>query len=274
MLLRVSLTFIIVLLSLFGRAESEPKVDPFAAGIQALQTKDPKTAMDRFREALSQHPDDTAILTNLGIAAQEAGQKGWAIAYLREALTLGSPLKETRQALDFSLSQLQIKEIPHEIEAWEKLRENVLVGISLPGLLFINAIALLLCGMVWISYLRDRKAALENESPFPPFRFIHWAASLILVISIGLVICKILDLSEVRGTIVGEKIQAFSAPSKDAPALFEIYEGLEVLIQRSVQQPEAWLQIRYPGGPTGWVPADQVHITQSKEFLSNRKADP
>lgn len=271
MLFRTSITLIIVLFSLFGRAESEPKSDPFAAGIQALQTKDPKMAMERFREALSQHPDDTAILTNLGIAAQEAGQKGWAIAYLREALTLGSSLRETRQALEFSLSQLQIKEIPHEIEAWEKLRENVLVGISLPGLLFMNALALLLCGLVWINYLKGRKIALENETVFPPLRIIHWAASLVLVVSVSLVICKILDLSEVRGTIVGERVQAFSAPSKEAPGLFEIYEGLEVLVQRSQDQ---WLQIRYPGGPTGWVPADQVHITQSKDLISIAKAGP
>lgn len=258
----------ILLFSGAGRAESEPVTDPFAKGIQSLQTKDPKTAMDLFREALSQHPGDTAVLTNLGIASLEAGQKGWAIAYLREALTLGSNLRETRQALEFSLSQLQIKEIPHEIEFWEKLRENVLVGISLPGLLLINAVALLLCGLVWIGYLKDRKAALENETAYAPLRIIHWAASLALFVSLTLVICKILDLSEVRGTIVAEKVQAFSAPSKEAPGLFEIYEGLEVLVQRAQGE---WLQIRYPGGPTGWVPVEQVHITQSKDLIGSGK---
>jgi hypothetical protein len=279
------LLFLVLNLSVFGAtsAESPPAQPPsetanvpavplpkefgsdsFAKGIQQLQTKDASGALTSFREALLQHPDDTAILTNLGIAAQEAGLKGWAIAYLREALTLGSRLRETRQALEYSLSQLQVKELPHEIEPWEKLRENVLVGISLPWLLFFNGGALLLFGIVWIRFLKERKLAFENESLLPTLRPMHWAASFVFLISLSLVACKILDLSEVRATIVAEKVSAYSAPSTEAPTLFEITEGLEVLVQREEGK---WLQIRYPGGPTGWVNLDQVHITQSQNLL-------
>lgn len=260
-MLRSTFVFCILLsLSILARAES----DPFVLGVQQLQAKDSKSALESFREVLKQHPDDPAVLTNAGIAAQEAGAKGWAIAYLRHALTLGSTLRETKQALEFSLSTLQVKELPHEIEPWEKFRENVLVGISLPWLLFFNGGALLLCGVVWISFFRDRKRAEENEINYPPLRVIHWAASAVLAVSLTLVLCKILDLSEVRGTIVAEKIQAFSAPSTEAPSLFEITEGLEVIVQR---EDGKWLQIRYPGGPTGWVTTDQVHITQSQNLL-------
>ena len=247
-----------------AETQDDSGVDPFVRGVQQLQAKNAKSALESFRASLKQHPDDPAILTNAAIAAQESGAKGWAIAYLRQALTLGSTLRETRQALEFSLSTLAVKELPHEIEAWESFREKVLIGVSLPWLVFFNGGALLLFGIVWISYFRDRKQAEENESNYPPVRIMHWAASLVLVVSLTLVACKILDLSEVRGTIVAEKIQAFSAPSKDAPSLFEITEGLEVIVQREDGQ---CLQIRYPGGPTGWVSIDQVHITQSQNLL-------
>ncbi len=261
---RLLILAFVILCQFNARAESVAPGDPFAKGIQQLQANDPSGALASFRESLLQHPDDPAVLTNLGIAAQSAGQKGWSIAYLREALTLGTGLKQTRQALEFSLSQLQVKELPHEIQAWEKLRENILVGISLPWLLFFNGGALLLFGVVWINFFKLRKVAFENETPLPALRVMHWSASTVFVVAVGLVACKILDLSEVRGTIIAEKVQAYSAPSSEAPGLFEITEGLEVLVQR---EEGTWFQIRYPGGPTGWVRADQVHLTQSKNLL-------
>lgn len=238
--------------------------ESFAKGIEALQTKDPKTAVELFRQALSQHPEDPAVLTNLGISLQQNGEPGWAIAYLRKAQTLGSSLKETGQALEFSLSQLQVKEIPHDIELWEQLRQTILIGIPLPWLVLFNGLALLLFGSLLISFLRDRRKAFEEELVLPNLKVIHWFAGLALVCTLTLVVLKVWDLSEVRGTIVAEKVPANSAPSAEAPSLFELYPGLEVLVQRSEGD---WYQVKYPGGPTGWIKKDQIFITQSADLL-------
>ncbi len=238
--------------------------DDFQRGVRLLQSKDAPGAVEAFKAALQLHPGSTAILTNLGIASFEAGQKGWSVAFLRQAVHLGSTFPETKRALNFSLSQLDTKELPHDIVFWEILREKILVDIQIEAFLLLLAIVLLLAGVSLIRFLAARKRAFANEEALPAFGVVPILASICLVFSLGLVWAKLVDLSQVRATVVLEKTPVVSSPSADAPSLLDLFAGLEVIVQGIENN---FYQIQYPGGPIGWVAKDAVHVTQSSRWV-------
>lgn len=242
----------------------QPNEGDFHRGVRLLQSKDASGAVEAFKAALQLHPENTAILTNLGIATFEAGQKGWSVAFLRQAIALGSSFPETRRALDFALSQLDTKQIPHDIVFWEIFREKFLVGIQVEAFLFLLAITLLLLGVTLIRFLAQRKRALANEEVMPAFGPLQIVSTIGFILSLGLVWAKLVDLSQVRGTIVLETAPIVSAPSAEAPALLDMFAGLEVIVQGSENN---FYQIQYPGGPIGWISKDAVHVTQSSRWV-------
>lgn len=238
--------------------------DDFQRGVRLLQTKDASGAIEAFKAALQLHPENTAILTNLGIASFEAGQKGWSVAFLRQAVALGSSFPETKRALAFSLSQLDTKDIPHDIVFWELLRDKILVGIQVETFLLLLAVTLLLAGVTLIRYFAARKRAFSNEEPLPTFGPLPIIASVFFVFALSLVWAKLADLSQVRGTVVLDKAAVVSSPSADAPALLDLFAGLEVIVQGTENN---FYQIQYPGGPIGWISKDAIHVTQSSRWV-------
>lgn len=250
--------------SLANRSAHAAESAEFSKGLSLLQSKDAAGAVQAFKNALQEHPNDTAILTNLGIASFESGQKGWSVAFLRQALTEGSKLPETRRAFDFVMSQLDTKELPHDLVMWESFRSKVLFGTSVESLLFLLGLALLLSGLVFIRHLALRRRAHVNEEARPPFTWFHGVTLVLVVAAALLVWTKMMDLSQVRATIVADKTSAVTTPAADAPALFDLFAGLEVIVQRADKD---FYQVQYPGGPTGWVPKNNLYITQSSQLV-------
>lgn len=257
------LMFILCLSFVGGTALAE-ELGPFDRGVSLLQEKNASEAVAAFKEALESRPDDPTILTNLGIASFVAGQKGWAMAFLRQALSQGSNHPETRRAFQFVSSQLEVKELPHEVELWEVFREKVLLGISLTHLLATFALILLLAGLVFIRFLARRQRALKDEGPLPGFGAMHGATVLVLLISLALLWAKWADETQVRATVVADKVPVLTAPSAEAPPLFDLFAGLEVIVQR---EQNGWYQVQYPGGSVGWIARENVHITQSAQYV-------
>ncbi|PWU13663.1 MAG: hypothetical protein C5B49_14370 [Bdellovibrio sp.] len=238
--------------------------DSFQKGLALLQSNDAAGAIEAFKAALKSSPNDVSILTNLGIACSRAGQKGWAIAFLRQARTLGSNWPETSQALTFVLSQLEVKELPHELSLWETAHERALGQAQAETLATVWALCLLVSGFLLIRHLTARRRSQLNEEVPPGLGLLQWS-SFVLSFLVGLLLwAKLVDQSIVRATVVADKVSAVSAPAKDAPALFDLSAGLEVYVH---DKKDNFYQVQYPGGSTGWVPVDNVYITQSKELI-------
>jgi hypothetical protein len=71
----------------------------------------------------------------------------------------------------------------------------------------------------------------------------------------ALSVAKVIDQSTLRGTIIAKKIESRSTPDMTGTSLFDLYEGLEVIVRQST---DSWVQVTYPGGPTGWIPKDAI----------------
>lgn len=230
----------------------------FQAGIQAYQKQDYKKAIESFMKALPQSPRNAAVLSNLALAEFQLGQKGLAIAHFRQALSVDPGLPTAQNGLKLVLAQQPVKEIPHRIESYETIRNLFLKPVSLISYLLLTAFILLIAGWILIQYFGKKKRAFVEQTVSPPIPLVGFILSLLFVCSAMLTVMKIWDSTQARATVVENKVAVQSAPGENQAVLFELYEGLEVIVRT---KHESWIQISYPGGLSGWVPDKTLMIT-------------
>lgn len=241
----------------------EPSPPDFNRAAELSQKGEGAQALALWQQLLSLNPQDPALLTNAGIAAAQSQQWGLALSYLRDAVHLAPHTEQTQQALEYVQARLPVKEIPHNVELWESYRSSVLGGLSLIPLLLVGALVTLLVGLLFLRWLDDRRLADENDEPLPPFRAIHLISLVLFLAFSGLILSKVYEGLETRATILPEKVAVHSAADAEAPSLFDLYAGLEVWVLRHDGD---WVQIQYPGGPTGWLKEDSLRISTVSPF--------
>jgi len=245
------------------RAETAPQNSAetlFKSGVAALQKNDAKTAAEELRKAFELNPDQPVVLYNLGVAEQRLGRNGAALGLWRKALTLSPEFYPARRAIDWTTKRLEKSELARDVEFWESLRSAALVNVSLISYAGLFAVLLFIFGWTLLGYLGKRRRALLDESRLPTF---PWIAGFLGVLSFAfaiLTVAKFIDGQDLRATIVAKKVEARSAPADDGTPLFELYEGLEVVVQRISGD---WAQVTYPGGSTGWVPRGMIFTTNA-----------
>ena len=235
--------------------------DAFQAGVTNYQAKMFDQAREAFQKSLELSPNSTSALTNLALAQFQLGQKGMAIALLRKASALDPDFSTPKAALSFILPQMDVKEIPHEIRMWESLRSQLLVPVALSVFLSLTALFFFASGWLLLSFFGARKKAFKDEAPLPNFPVIATLVTVGFIAFLSLSVLKIWDHTIPRATVIAEKVSVLSAPDEKAPSLFELYSGLEVVIE-SVNQ--NWVQVTYPGAMTGWVPKSSLYHTTGR----------
>lgn len=252
----IYILFFLCSASISTQSLAEPNTpSEFQLGVQAYQKQDFKQAVESFTRALDEvkragGPQSATLLTNLGLAHFKLGNKGFALGYLRQALSFDPGLSTAHSALAFVLSQAQVKEIPHRLETYEAIRENFLEPVNISSYFFLSALFLFAGGWLIISFLGQRKRAMQQELSPPPLPIIGIVFLASFVVVMGLSFLKFWDSTQLRGTIVEAKVAVQAAPGENQAVLFELYEGLEVKVRR---KQDGWVQISYPGGMTGWI---------------------
>jgi tetratricopeptide (TPR) repeat protein len=231
----------------------------FEEGLKQAQSQKWNEARSAFRQAVQIQPDNAALWTNMGLVEYHLGEKGWAVALLRRALTLDPGQSTAKVGLDFILPELEVREIPHEIRWNETLHQQLLAGTSNFSWSVMTALLFLAFGWTWLQFAHQRRQSLAADKVLPTVPFLGVLFGFLLVASAALFVLKLLDVRQARGTVLPAKVSALSSPDANAPSLFELFAGLEVLIENS-QTPQ-WLQVTYPGGSTGWVTASSVFLT-------------
>jgi hypothetical protein len=235
--------------------------EAFARGTKSYQEQKFADAIGYFHNALDLHPDNATVLTDLGLSYFQNNQKGLSIAMLRRALYIDPSQSVAEAALKFVLSQLEVKEIPHQIETYERLRSSVLNSLSLSGFHLLTALLLFSSGFIWLRFLGRRRKSFELEETPPTTPMIGLLLAAGLLLSFSFTVLKIYDLSVPRATIIADKVSAQTAPGEGQTGLFDLYAGFEVIIRNATSD---WIQISYPGGLTGWVKKDSLMATSGK----------
>lgn len=256
-----SLSVVIFFLTLpvLCQAQSATPADLFKQGTQQYLAKEYKKSQELFTQSLDKDPNNPVTITNLALAEFQLGKKALAVGLLRKALAINPELPTAQSGLKFALTQLQVKEVPHQIELYEGLRAKFLQPAPLSAYLVLSALCFFASGWVLISYGGRRKKALQEEKALPPFPLIGLILSVCFVIFTGLVALKIYDSTVLRGTIVEEKVSLQTAPGENQVAILDLYGGLEVIAH---QVQGDWVQVTYPGSLTGWIKKSALLMTR------------
>lgn len=238
--------------------------EAFNLGIKSYQEKKYDVALQGFQRALDLHPESVSVLVNLGLTAFQLHQRGLAIAFFRRALFIEPGNSTAEAALKYSLSQLEVKEIPHQIETYERFRDDFLNIFSLNSLHLLTALLFFASGYIWLRYLGSRRRAFEEESALPKIPVAGSLLALLFVIAIGSTTLKSYDLTVPRATVIVDKVGAQTAPGEGQNTLFDLYAGFEVILRNFSKE---WVQVSYPGGLTGWVKKDSLMATSGKSAL-------
>ncbi len=233
----------------------------FESGVSSYQAKKYDEARLAFTNALQKEPSNVQTLTNLALVQYQLGQKAWAVALLRKAHNLAPDFSTPKAALDFILPQLDVKEIPHEIQLWETIRANFITPFTMTGFLALTGLCLFACGWLWLQYFGRRREALREDKIMPSFPAIPTLIAVIFLGVLILTILKVVDQGIPRGTVVNEKVTVYSAPNDQSVALFDLFGGLEVVLKTDNAD---WVQVTYPGATTGWIPKASLFQTSGR----------
>ncbi len=235
--------------------------ETFKIGIQSYGSQKYDEAAAAFTKALKLDPSNSTVLTNLALSQYQLGQKAFAVALLRRALSLDPDFSTARTAMEFILTQYEIRDVPHKIQYWENFRATFINPVPLFVYLLLTALLLFSTGWVLLTYFGERRRCLQNEKPFPAFSIVGFILSVGLFTSCSLTVLKIWDNNISRATVIRDSVSVLAAPDENAVSLFDLYGGLEVI---ALEIKENWIQVTYPGGLTGWVPKDSVFATSGK----------
>lgn len=237
-------------------------VEDFARAAQSLKagkTEDAKSAFLALERALPGNPE---VLLNLGLIAMKERRTGAALGLWRKGLTDNPTHSELNNAVQWGRSRLQKPDVTQDFDPWETYRSTVLLRVSPAAVVAASAAFLLLCGWLWLRWWGQRQRAYEEESALPATPVAAIFISIFFLFLLAVSVTLFIDRLDIRATVLKPKVAVLSAPDLEATVLFEVFEGLEVLV-RDVREvgTSKWRRITYPGGLTGWVREEDVFST-------------
>ena len=231
-------------------APSDAPEVSFAKGLDAFQKNDFENARKAFRESVIKDPERAVVWYNLGLAEQRLGRNGVAMAFWRKALHLRHGFQPAERAIVWTRPKLEKADIPHDVEMWENLRNSTLVKATTYQFELLAAILFFITAWFALAYVGRRRRAILDEKPLPSFPLTALISGVLFATLLALTICKIIDDQDLRATVIAKKVEAKALPDASSTTLFELYEGLEVIVRQS--RP-GWVQVTFPGGATGWI---------------------
>lgn len=229
--------------------------ESFQEGVKSFQAKDYAKAAEQFSAALALQPENSAALTNMALTQNELGQKMASYVYFKKAVQIDPGNLQAQQGLEFQKSQVQVRDVPHQIEPYERAREILVTPVPQFVPYAFSLIMLLVVGIRTIRHFARRRQAYVSGEDRPAFGPLNWFFTLLFVFSIFWSSLHTYDQSIARGLILSETVSLRSAPSIGSPAILELNGGLEV---RVLREQEGWFQVQYPGTFSGWLQKESL----------------
>lgn len=234
----------------------------YYSGVKAFENSNFQEASQNFRLAYTKSPRNLQILFNWGLSEYKLGRIGMAAGAWRRALALDPDFGLADQALRVLSPELPSTQTYGEAQFFENFRKTILSRVTLTQIGVATALFLFGSGWILLSYLGGRKRAKEEEKSLPAFPGIGVGLLILFLVTSGIGLSKIYDFFQPRATVIANLASVYSSPSENSSSLFEIAEGLEVVMNR---QQKGWRQISSPGGLSGWVKEESLFQTSGRQ---------
>ena len=103
----------------------------------------------------------------------------------------------------------------------------------------------------------------EGLGPAPESPYLGFFLLVLFFVSAVLTTAKVFDLKTHRGTVTASQVSVLATPDKESPVIYELFEGLEVIIKNTQG---LWVQVKYPGGLTGWIKSKNLFQTSGRYY--------
>ncbi len=253
-MLRFILSFILaVLLWINGHAafaQDRPDANSiFQKATAAYKKQNLDEAKLLFTEFLNKTPS-SEVYYNLGLVEYEAKNIGPAVGFWRKALELDPHNRLAEQSLAFIQKRIEHPELNRQNDNLEILHERLLKHSQLEYLTLLSVFIFVAATWLLLSYLGERRRSREQQLAQPALPWISGLLFVLFIFSSFISGAKLYDLNVSRATVLLNKISVLSAPDPESTLLFELFEGLEVVVESSHGD---YLQVTFPGGMTGWT---------------------
>lgn len=258
---RLIVFFFTLILPTLAWTQNDSFAELFKQGTQHYTAKEYDKAADAFNKAVDKDPHNATALTNLALAQFQLGKKALSVGLLRKALEADPELSTANAGLKFVLSQMEIHDVPHQIETYESVRSKLLAPIPLFAYLVLTAILLFAAGWTLLSYAGRRRNALAEEKAPPAVPFVGLLFTLGFLLSLSLLVLKLYDATIIRATIVEDRVSLQTAPGANQAAILDLSGGMEVVVKTVDKD---WSQVTYPGSLTGWIKSSSLVVTSGQ----------
>lgn len=221
----------------------------FQKAIESYKKQAFDDARKFFTELLSQNKS-SEVYYDLGLVEYDSKNLGPAVANWRKAIALDPHNQLAQDSLNFIQKRIEHPELNRQIDNFEMLRNRILIHSQIEYLALLSILIFGCASWLFLSYLGERKRSREQELSPPPVPWVFGVLLVLFFLSFFLSGAKVYDLTLARATVLPSKIQVLSAPDPESTTLFELFEGLEVIVDSSHDD---FLQITFPGGMSGWT---------------------
>jgi tetratricopeptide (TPR) repeat protein len=214
-------------------------------------------ALQAYQQVLAAGVHNADLYYNLGNAYLKTGKKGPAILCYKRALRLRPRDLDIQYNLEYARVLIKGKLPDAQESVLARLAQAVLKNVSLDELTKILSLSyLLVCIGVIILILR------------PPALLRRISLYLAVLGAAGILCASPFFLTKLyreaireTGIIMEEKVSAYSGPGEDNARLFDLYEGMEVMMKQSEH---GWTRVVLKNGLSGWIPGESLQAIQSK----------
>jgi tetratricopeptide (TPR) repeat protein len=256
---RTALKLLVFTFLLFttAMAKAEPRT-LLNEGINAYQQGQWDTAREKFSQLLGEQRWQFVGLYNLGNVAMRQKHLGEALGFYRRALNLKPQDSDTWFNYRFVLNSLPNRPAFNKLSSYEYLRQEFLSHFSFNQSLIVLFFASLFLLWNLLKYVRKYKAGREEDKGLvaPSPMLIVWG--ILFLVTLVASSLKLVDSYTERGTIVITKVDLRSGPGENNASMLELSEGIEVIVQSSVN---GWKQVSQSSGLTGWIPDTTLMLT-------------
>ncbi len=260
----VSLFLSLSLLTFGSTSFSQSTTDAnslFQSATAAYKSHKLDDARQLFTQFLSQTQSSEAFY-DLGLVEYDSKNIGSAVAFWRKALELDPHNQLANDSLNFIQKKIEHPELNRQNDTYEVLRDRVLNHAQIEYLFLLTAFVFAATFWLLLAYFGERKRSREQELPAPAIPWVAGVMLAILLLSTFVSGAKLYDLNIARATVLPSRIQVMSAPDAESTQLFELFEGLEVIVESSQGD---YLQVTFPGGMTGWTLKKNLMLTGGRE---------